>query len=339
MATLKEIAEIAHVNVSTVSKALRGSSDLNEQTMANIMRIAQELHYPIRGKTDGRLPQKGNNFIAVIVPEIMSPYYAAMVDSLYHYLKQRDLRMQIILADFSTEEELRCIREVMRQSPSAIVCFTAAKEVPPALHKLISKRNASPFLLVSMAKSDDFCDTVYMDDWQSALIAVRHLLELGHRRIAYIGDSLTYLRREAYETALAAAGIPIRRDYIIELPVRFEECGKVGMERLLSLPERPTAVFAAYDNVAIGVLYAAHNAGLSVPQDLSLIGIDNISAAAYLHPPLTTVTEYTQDVGHLVSDLLFSKLCDGRQYVQVVRLQPTLVQRGSTAPPPDTANE
>lgn len=329
MATLKDIAKIAQVNVSTVSKALRNSSDLSNQTISMIQGIADELNYPYNSDSD---KNKNSKIIGVIIPEVISPYYTSALESMRKRLLSNGYRLLIMISGFSEEEETTCVQQLITNNVCAVVCFSEQSEFSQRLRDIIAKNNIV-FLMVSVAENYDVCDSICVDDWQSATLAVQHLVDLGHRRIAFLGDFLSDTRRRAYENVLKQANISVNSCYIFESTLRFEECGYTGMKKLLENPLHPTAVFAAYDNIAIGAMRAIYEAGLKIPRDISIVSIDDINVVRYLNPRLTTVTEPTQDLGELASDLLIMKIKGKRKIVQNVKLKPTLNIRETTSPP------
>lgn len=328
MATLKEIAKIANVNVSTVSKALHDSSDLNEQTKITIRAIADQLGYAYSAEAK----HSGPPLVGVIFPDVMSNFYMAVLNSLHDHLLKVGYRMLIMTTGFSEKEEYICLKELLRNRVCAVLCFSAHQATPPRFRALAEKSNL-PFLIVSHTEADDFCDIICTDVWKGAVMAAEHLVELGHRKIAYVGEPLSVLRRQAWETALKAKGIPVPSGYIVENDMRFEACGYEGMKALLNLPERPTGVFAAYDSIAIGAMRAINEAGLRIPEDISIVSVDDSNVGNYLNVRLTTITEPTQDLGELAAELLTMKIEGKRKVVQNVKLQPTLKIRESTAPP------
>ncbi|MDD6200107.1 MAG: LacI family DNA-binding transcriptional regulator [Firmicutes bacterium] len=328
MATLKEIAKIANVNVSTVSKALRDSSDLSEQTKITIRAIADELHYPY--SAEGQPAH--SNLIGVIFPDAMSPYYMAVLHSLHTNLLEAGFRILMMPSFFSEEEEYVCLKELLRNRVRAIVCFSTNSITSGRFRELVI-RSGITFLMISPDENCDFCDNIYIDQWKSVIIAANHLMDLGHKRIAYIGEPFSSPRRKSFETALRARHLDVPPEYIIENGQRFEACGYEGMQTLLKLPNRPTGIFAAYDSIAIGAMRAIQEAGLRIPQDISIVSIDDSNVGNYLNVRLTTVTEPTQDLGELAADLLTQKIVKKRRIMQSIRLQPTLKVRESTAPP------
>ncbi len=328
MATLKEIAEIANVNVSTVSKALRNSTDLSEQTKLTIRAIADELNYPYSAEG---MPTR-SNLIGVIFPETMSPYYMAVLQSLHSNLLKSGYRILMMPSYFSEDEEYVCLKELLRNRVCAVLCFSTTSITSPRFRELVQK-SSTPFLMISSDENCDFCDNIYIDQWKSVVIAAKHLTDLGHKRIAYIGEPFSSLRRKAFEAVLRSQQVDIPSEYIIENNKRFEACGYEGMQALLKLPNRPTGIFAAYDGIAIGAMRAIQEAGLRIPQDISIVSIDDSHVGNYLNVRLTTVTEPTRDLGELAADLLTQKIQKKRRIMQNIKLQPTLKVRESTAPP------
>ena len=328
MATLKDIAKIANVNVSTVSKALRNSSDLSDETKLIIRTIADELNYPY--STDGT--PKHSNLVGVILPDIISPYYNTALQSLQNKLLEYGYRVIVMYSLFNKDEECACFKELIRNRVSAVVCFSTNTVTPSRFRDLVQK-STTPVLLIGKDEDCDFCDNIYINRWKSVQMAVDHLISLGHRRIAYLGEPLSTERRKAFSTAMMAQNIKIPSEYVVENDKRFEACGYEGMKTLLELPECPTAVFAAYDGIAIGAMRAIQEAGLSIPQDISIVGIDDSNIAKYLNVQLTSVTEPTHDLGDLAADLIMQKLSKRYRIMQNIKLPPTLKIRESTAPP------
>lgn len=328
MATLKDIAKIANVNISTVSKALRNSSDLSEQTKQTIRAIADHLDYPYATEIE---PGK-SNVVGIIIPDIVSPYYNTTLQSLHLHLLESRYRVLVMYTFFNKDEEYACYKELLRNRVSAVICFSSSSVISPEFRDIILKNNI-PFLLVGANDDCDFCDSVYIDHWKTVTIATNHLIELGHKRIAYLGEPFAEARRVAFVTALQAKHIDTPPEYIVDVNERFELCGYKGMKELLKLPERPTAVFAAYDGIAVGAMRAIQEVGLQIPKDISIVGVDDSHVGNYLNVRLTSVTEPTQDLGELVSDMILQKMAKQRKFMQTIRLQPTLKIRESTAPP------
>jgi len=327
LATLKDIAKLANVSISTVSKALRGSSDINTLTVKRIQKIANQLNYKYKFEVSNE--DKKTYIIGVVCPEVSSMYYADILNSLQINFLKAGYKCVVMISNFDQEQEKSCIKSLINMNVYGIVFFTE-NELDIDFLKSVSSASGITFVIVSNNNSNDFCDNICIDDHQSVSIAVSHLVELKHTRIGYIGDALSVSRRNSYIQTLKNNGIPIISEYIVENEWRFEECGYYGMKKLLALKNPPTAIFAAYDNIAFGAMRAIYESGFSIPEDFSVIGIDNIKTSSYLYKALTSVTEPTSDLGELASELMIEKM-HKQTAVRHIKLIPTLNKRETTA--------
>jgi LacI family transcriptional regulator len=194
-----------------------------------------------------------------------------------------------------------------------------------------------PAVLVNRKEPGDI-PAVLVDDEAGAALAVQHLLSLGHRRVAHVAgpqNADTARRRlEGYLSALSFDGVEARSEWVVEASVYDEAAGHLAATRLLGLEPRPTAIFAANIRLAIGALAAARRLGLSIPEDVSVVGFDDTPLAAFLEPPLTTVRMPLAELGGQAVESLLAEM-DGRRASDVlVTLPPELVLRASTAAPP-----
>jgi DNA-binding LacI/PurR family transcriptional regulator len=174
-----------------------------------------------------------------------------------------------------------------------------------------------------------------IENWEASRTAVRHLIELGHKRIGYVGDRFGYEsdseRFSGYRAALGEADIPFRPELVVHGDGNAEGAG-AALEKLLAAPELPTAIFCYNDMTAIGVLKALRGRGLVVPADISLVGFDDLPLTLYVEPPLTTVRQPKHEMGRLAMQVLV-KLIAGSGTEQDIRLAGELIVRQSTAPP------
>lgn len=331
MATLKEIAAMAGVNTSTVSKALRGSNDIKAETCARIRAIADELGYTYRQpkSTDA------GTTIGLIFPELGSQYYNDIQQAFRRRMDRLGFRTIILLTDFDRTRELRAIESLLGNGSQVggICCLTENTDHLRQMRTMV-ERDGLPFLLICAHEDIDFCDSISVNHTMGAALAVEHLIELGHKKIAYIGEENTVTRETSFRATMREHGLPLPAEYVLRRTDRFELCGYLGMQQLLASGDPPTAIFAAYDNIAIGAMRAMHEAGLRIPEDISIIGIDANPTSQYVWPALTSVTSPTGDIGELASVLL-TKRMEGRHTTsfQSIRLCPTLKLGETTAPP------
>jgi DNA-binding LacI/PurR family transcriptional regulator len=334
LATLKDIAKIAGVNVSTVSKALRDASDISEQTKLQIKKIADELGYKYKksDKPEAYYEHAINNFktIGIICPEVASNYYTEIINIIAQETRKAGYLCIICFTDFEPENEKHYLKELLNMQVKGIIFISESFEINNILNQY-KEHNSTPLVLISPnAVTKDF-DCIKIDDEYGIKLSVQHLIEKGHTDIGYIGDELSNPRLEAFLRVMEENKLKINKKWIQVSSERFERCGYETMSNILmSGGSLPTAVLAAYDDIAIGAIRAVNDEGLKVPDDISIIGIDNIRSTVYSNPPLTTVAGPIVEMGKIALKLLFKKINSPKySVVQNVTLSPELIQRKS----------
>ncbi|HOJ10392.1 MAG TPA: LacI family DNA-binding transcriptional regulator [Clostridiales bacterium] len=327
MATLKDIAEIAGVNVSTVSKALRDSSDINEDTKSEIRKIAKDLDYKF--KVSKRNPSNGVGIIGVICPEITSNYYSQIISIIEEEVKKEGYFCIIGFTNFETNDERYYLKHLLNVDVDGIIFITESSNVGNTLSEY-KKATSIPLVLVAQNTETKDFDCIKIDDDYGVRLAVEHFIQMGHKDIGYVGDELSNTRLDIFMKVMQENKMKINKKWIQVEEERFEKCGYDLMSSLLKADDIPTAVLAAYDDIAIGAIKAVFDKGLKVPDDISVVGIDNVRISSYYQPELTTIAGPVEEMGKIAVKLLFKKVKD-RQYnvVQNVRLSPRLVQRKS----------
>jgi len=328
MATLKDIAEIAGVNVSTVSKALRDSSDLNEETKLRIMKIAKDIGY----KYNIVKRKKNNNdlgTIGVICPEITSNYYSQIVSTLEKEIKNEGFFCIICFTNFDNENEKYYLKSLYNAGVQGIIFISESLDLNDILNEY--KKNTSiPLVLIAQNTETQDFDCIKIDDEYGVKLAVEYLIKSGHKEIGYIGDELSNPRFEIFINVMQANKLKVNKKWIQVSEERFEKCGYDLMCNILKNDELPTAILGAYDDIAIGAIKAIHDKGLNVPNDISVVGIDNVRVASYYYPELTTIAGPIEEMGKIAVKLLFKKVKDSEyKVVQNVKLTPMLVERRS----------
>jgi DNA-binding LacI/PurR family transcriptional regulator len=332
MARLSDIASLTGVNISTVSKALRGKDDINPQTRRRIIDAAKKLKYSSRRAAGGELPGS-SGMIGVICPEIRSGYYARIVTALERFLRHRGFGMLLGFSDFIHQHEVALLDQFRQKSVSGIVCVTEHEKIEYEL-RTFRKVHDTPVVVVATVIAIEDFDYVKVNDALGVRMAVAHLHDLGHSLVGFVGDTVSRQRRDVFADAVHQYGMPVREEYFRMGPERFEVGGYLRMKELLCQRTPPTAVLAAYDDVAIGAMRAISEAGLSVPGDISVIGIDGIEVGGYLSTSLTSVSCDTEEMAATAGRILLKKAGDrGVTLVQHVELNPELVIRESTAAP------
>lgn len=295
--TLKNIAELAGVSVSTVSKAFSGSSEISEETKQRIFDLAKE-HNCFDRYCKQRFEKK---VIAVIVPEFKSDYYVTILKMLDEVITRQGGVMTVAASNFSAArvEELFAYYSFYCHADGIIIVENNADIKNPlfipavSIYPLVSCKNI---------------DAVKIDMLGGMEEALRHLKENGHTKIGFAGEPYTASELEIFKTAMNNVGLPVEEKYIKTSTCRFEKAGKEMMEQWLSEEDRPSAVLAAYDYIAIGAIKAIRNRGYSVPEDFSIVGINDIGIIPYLDVPLSTIRTYSDKACETAVELLMKKL-------------------------------
>ncbi|WP_322801451.1 LacI family DNA-binding transcriptional regulator [Thermoflexus sp.] len=333
--SIKDIARKAGVSHSTVSRALRGSPLVNPRTAERIRRLAARMGY-VPNAAARSLVTTRTSIIGLVITTLADPFLAEIVRGVEEVALEAGYRLFLATSNADPEREMAAVRALAESRVEGVI--VASSRVGdlylPHLEAL-----GVPIVLINNQREEPFIYSVASDSRQGAVEAVSYLVRLGHTRIAYIaGPPTARSNRErlaGYQEAMAQAGLSVDPAWIVEGNGR-PEGGEWGIRRLLEVPRRPTAVFCYNDMTAIGALRAARAAGLRVPEDLSIIGFDDILFAAYTEPPLTTVAQPKYEMGRTAMSVLL-RLLQGERTPAHLRLPCRLVERASCGPPLESA--
>jgi LacI family transcriptional regulator len=331
--TIRQIADLAGVSIATVSRVLNGRDDVSNETREAVSRVIREQGYTAnrsaRGLSAGR-----TGLVGVLVPLVYPAYFSAILAGAVEALSEQDLRVVLTPTGHEHDREVSLIDRLMHGLTDGAL-IVLPEESSEELERLLDQHYR--FVVVDpLMPLDDRIPSVSAAHTSGAHQAMRHLLGLGHRRIAAItgppGWVATEDRRAGYHGALAAAGVLPTPE--LEVESDFEISGGFEAARsLLDLREPPTAIFAFNDNLAIGAIQAARESGLSVPNDLSIVGFDDVEGATIVTPALTTVRQPLAEMGRTAVSLL-NRLLERQRFETLhVELATRLVVRDSTAPP------
>jgi LacI family repressor for deo operon, udp, cdd, tsx, nupC, and nupG len=319
---MEDIARIAGVSVSTVSRALAGSPKVTGDTRARIEAAVRETGYVVNQVAQGLRLQRSRQLL-VLLPTIANPFFAEVVQGIEEEAAAAGYGVLVGSTENDPAREAALARQLLTGGVDGLVLLTG--RIPAGLAEQAA---AGQIVAVSETIPGSRLPTVAIDNEAAAAAAVAHLLALGHRRIAHIGgppgNVLTTQRARGWRKALAEGGIeesPVFGDFTMA-------SGEIAMAALLARTPRPSAVFCANDEMAIGAMKAARAAGLAVPRDLSLIGFDDISFAAFTDPPLTTIRQPRRELGR---NAVAALLHGGRKRQPMVH---ELIVRASTAAAP-----
>ncbi|TCB95773.1 LacI family transcriptional regulator [Micromonospora zingiberis] len=341
MTRIDDVARLAGVSTATVSRALRGLPTVSAQTRRRVLAAAEQLQYAV-SPSASRLAGGRTGAVAVVVPRITRWFFGVVVEAVEDFLHQAGYDLLLHNLGGREQNRQRLLRTANLHKRVDAVMLVATPLHPADLTTLAALD--LPGVTVSSGTDVPGWPCVRIDDVAAARTATRHLLDLGHRRIAHISgdpdDELAFTahldRRHGYHEALRAAGL--RPDPGLDVESGFDIAGGTrATEELLRRGDPPTAIFAACDEMAMGALTALRDAGLRVPQDVSLIGIDDHALSGVLG--LSTIAQPATEQGRLAAEMLLDPLCGpaGASTINAagspVILPTRLVVRDSTAPP------
>ncbi|MCX3288976.1 LacI family DNA-binding transcriptional regulator [Streptomyces sp. NEAU-H22] len=328
--TIRDVAERAGVSKSLVSLALRGSDQVRPEKRDAVLRAARELGY--RPNTAARsLSEQRTRTVGVLLNDLRNPWFVDLLEGLNSLLHANGLHMLLADARLNRRTGQDPADPLLDLRVDGLVVVGTLPD-PAALGGVAER---IPVVLAgSREPAPPGVDVVAGDDERGARLVAEHLIGLGHRRIAHIAGygAVGELRRHSFEATMRRHGLA--EQAVVEPSDMTEEGGYRTTVRLLSRPDRPTAVFAVNDIAAIGVLSAAEELGLRVPRDLSVVGYDNTSIARLRHVWLTTADNSSHEVGRRAARCLLERFEGAGGAGRVQLATPTLEIRGSTAPSP-----
>lgn len=300
--TIQDVARAAGVSVSTVSRVLNDKDDVAPQTYERVRDVIQRMGYT-SSLAARSMRSRRTNVIGLIVPDVADSFSIQVMKGVNQAISELDYDL-IIYTSGSTKKRSAAEREQYFVSLLNGSVTDGVVIVTPAATNFST---AAPVVTVDPNNECPECLMIVAANHTGAMTAVEYLIGLGHRRIGFISgrpDLQSAQRRlQGYQDALRQAGIPVDPD-LIAAGDFTTETGRLCARNLLSLPDRPTAIFAANDQSAMGTIETASEMGLRVPEDLSVVGFDNIPEAAYVNPSLTTVDQFIGKMGHVATEAL-----------------------------------
>ena len=327
--SIKDIARLVGVSHSTVSRALRSSPVVNPDTAGRIRKVAEQhgYHASLIGRS---LVMRRSMTVGCVPTDIADPFVGEVVNGIEEVANQQGYAVFLASSHADPQMELDVVRTFRERRVDGVI-VPASRVGSLYLPHLAELR--IPIVLVNNQYPGTFTHSVSIDNVGAARRITSHLLTLGHRRIAYIGNrsgsQADTDRLSGYRTELRKARLPLRAELIMHADAT-PEGGRAAMQRLFARG-RPTAVFCYDDLTALGALAAARSAGVSVPGELSIVGFDDLFVSSYTAPPLTTIRQTMKEMGRRAAEILLA-LLRGEAAERKVKFQGTLVVRESTAP-------
>jgi len=307
LVNIHDVAKLAKVSIATVSRVSSNKEGVNEDTKARVLEAMAKLGY--RPNSAARtLRMSKSNIIIVLMVNIKNSFFSEFIRGIEEIARKSGYYILIGSTDGDPEKEKEYI-DLIQESRVDGVILTTAGVLDESTIKKISE--TSPMVLTFDYVPSQQIPSISIDNESASRKITNHLIDLGHTRIAHITGNMGRLQSQTrlygYKQALSQHSIPVDEALIQEGGYLFED-GYLAAQKLLSFDNLPTAIYGGNDNVAIGALKAAHEAGLRVPEDIAIVGFDNVDIASYVTPGLTTIHQPRYEIGKRAMELLLKKI-------------------------------
>lgn len=332
-ATIKDVAELAGVSTATVSHVINNTRHVEANTKQSVILAMKELGYQVNSLARS-LRSGETKTIGLIVPDASNLFFADIARQIENIGYENGYSVILCNSDNDIEKQRHYINTLIAKQIDGAI-FISAGESSEDLEKLANSN--IPVVVADRNVPLSLADVVLLDNEEAGYLAVRHLLELGHRKIGCITGpfdiSPSMQRVSGYKRALQEYGVSVLEDYIVAGDFTFKG-GNTSMGVLLNLENRPTAVFVLNDMMAIGAISTARRFNLQVPQDISIVGFDDIELASAINPSLTTIAQPIQEMAKIAAERLIDKMISGGFDLENEKflLKAKLIIRESTAP-------
>jgi LacI family transcriptional regulator len=329
---MKDVAQAAGVSVTTVSHVINETRYVSKELRERVLRVMEDLNY--RPNILARSLRQGiSHTIGLIVPDNSNPFFAEVARIVETRGFEAGYSVILCNSDGQLEKELTYVNVLLAKRVDGIIFIAASSQ---SEHIALLTEENIPVVIADRQMLDSDVDVVLVDNYRGGYLATEYLLSLGHRRIGCITGPSDVTpsadRVRGYRDALTAAGLPVDESLIVKGDFRYVS-GASGVQQLLDLKEPPTAIFACNDAMAMAAMAVIRQRGFAIPDDMSIVGFDDIPQASFTSPPLTTVAQPIQDIGRIATDLLIERMSGSTSRPsQRIVLDVKLVIRGSCAP-------
>jgi len=332
MASIRDVADLANVSTATVSHVFNGTRYVSPELTERVQAALLELDY--QPDAVARSLRRGETLtIGLIVPDLEIPFFASVAYSIERAASNHDYNIILCNSDWQQTRESLHLQNLITRQVDGLICISAGMNIAQ-IEPIVNM--GTPVVTFERYWLGSGLDAVGIDNHKGAYIATKHLLEMGHKQIAVIlGLAVSTIinneRLGGYRRALLDAGIEPNPDYVFAgnyLP----ESGRKATEQILTLQERPSAIFAFNDLMAMGVLQVLGDKGIHVPKEIAVVGFDDIPLSQFTNPALTTIRQPLKEMGKLAVELLLHRIWSDDPYeARHIKLEPELVIRTSTS--------
>jgi LacI family transcriptional regulator len=326
---IKKIAKLAHVDHSTVSRALRDSPVVKQATKERILQIAKDYHY-VPNEIARSLKTKRTKIIGLIVSDIKNPFFTEIISATESYLAKNSYNIILCNTNYSVPKEQQFLNILFSKSVDGIIFSPTSLE---HLHTDFFDRYKLPNVLLDIKFKNLRTNSVYVDQELGAYSAVTYLLKKGHEKIAFLAGPRTMSSSEQAIAGFCKAhrkhAVPLDEDLIFRIPQNYDVAYAETL-RMLKKNRKITAIFSLTDFMCIGVYKALQELGLRIPKDIAVIGYDDLLLTRFLQPALTTVRQPNSEIGNKAAEIILANIRAGSHWKpRTVRLKPELIVRDS----------
>jgi LacI family transcriptional regulator len=303
MISIKDIARLAGVSPSTISRVVNDKKYVKPEIRERILALIRETGY-VPNNAARSMVLKRSFCVGIVIPDTFNMFQRQLFSTIERHLESQGYHTLFYFVKWDPESELRCLRRLKAEKLDGIIMIHELRH--PDFYAYLAA-SPVPVVLCTFDRPGSGFPSVHVDEEAAARAATEHLIGLGHRRIGLLsGEHFSFgtQRAAGYRSALEAAGIGLDESLSVFVPSYSIEDGRTGMRTLLGRGERPSALFAATDELAIGAVRALYEAGLGVPTDVSIVGFDDIDITPYLAPALTTVRQPIGEMGRRAAVLM-----------------------------------
>ncbi|MEM1505610.1 LacI family DNA-binding transcriptional regulator [Domibacillus sp. 8LH] len=329
-ATIYHVAEEAGVSTATVSKVINNKGLISMDTKRRVLEATRKLNYHPNEMAKALIGKK-TKVIGLLVSDIASPFFAELTRSISEQCRFQGFSIMVCSTDGQPDKEKSCVSALIRQGVDGFI--VASDHYPKIIEDELKKRGLKGIFLSTEPEKQDYAmPLITIDNYEGACQAVRHLLASNHKKVAMIAENTAAgkIRLRAFRDTMEEAQLPLKKQFIVKTASSVEngyECAK----RLLALKERPSAIFVSSDVLSGGVIKAAREMNIRIPQELSIIGFDNLSICELTSPLLTTIAQPIRVMGRRAVELLMKQIDGAETHTRTYIMETSLMVRNSTS--------
>lgn len=326
--SISDVAEMLGVSKSTVSRVINGNTGVGPELRKKVMDFVEEIGY--QPNTIAQSLSKGHmNIVALILGDVRNPFYAELAFKIQQILNNQGYMVMTLNSEYNIERELEFLGLTEQFNFAGLILITAQEEIIEDRLKNMDL----PKVLVNRILPHYTGDSVLIDNFQAGYQATMHLIELGHRNIGFIKgpgvSSASSQRFAGYRQAMQNYGLPFEENFVFESDLKLET-GRSLADIFCKMEKRPSAMVVVNDMTAIGFMDGCRNAGIRIPEDLSIVSFDNIAMASMYGIELTTISQHVDEMGEKAARLMLKQLNDKKAKPERIIMEPTLIVRKTT---------